>query len=78
MRRFSSASRPPEQRLMPLVAGIVASNRELALCDIASQLDRLHERTPRSGNSWSASSVKNLLYRTTKARLIENSAPHRP
>lgn len=53
----------PEDRLMTLVAGISQSNPDLSLRDIAGQLERLHERTPRGSAKWSASSVKNLLDR---------------
>lgn len=34
---------------MMLVAGIHASNPNLTLREIAAQLERLHERTPRGG-----------------------------
>jgi len=53
----------PEERLTTLIAGIHASNPDLTLREIATQLERLHERTPRGGAKWSASSVKNLLDR---------------
>lgn len=65
-----SSPRPPEDRLMTLVAGMQASNSELTLREIASQLERLHERTPRGGTKWSPSSVKNLLDRAKKAGLV--------
>lgn len=60
----------PESRLMTLVAGIAAANPGLTLRDIAAQLERLHERTPRGGSKWSASSVKNLLDRARSVRLV--------
>jgi DNA invertase Pin-like site-specific DNA recombinase len=66
-----SPARPPEDRLMTLVAGIYSSNREQTLREIASQLERLRERTPRGGTKWSPSSVKNLLDRARKIGLIE-------
>ena len=59
----------PEDRLMILVAGISQSNPDLSLRDIASQLERLHERTPRGSAKWSASSVKNLLDRARRLGL---------
>ena len=68
-----SSPRPPEDRLMTLVAGMYSSNPELTLREIASRLERLHERTPRGGTKWSPSSVKNLLDRAKKTGLIEAS-----
>ncbi|MGE0280363.1 MAG: recombinase family protein [Rhizobiaceae bacterium] len=64
-----SPQKLPEERLMTLIAGIHASNPELTLRGIATQLERLHERTPRGGAKWSASSVKNLLDRAKAVRL---------
>jgi DNA invertase Pin-like site-specific DNA recombinase len=69
-----SSPRPPEDRLMTLVAGMYSSNSELTLREIASQLERLHERTPRGGTKWSPSSVKNLLDRAKKTGLVEGDA----
>ena len=66
-----SPPRPPEDRLMTLVAGIHASNPELTLREIASQLERLHERTPRGGTKWAPSSVKNLIDRAKRTGLLE-------
>lgn len=66
-----SPPRLPEDRLMTLVAGIHASNPVLTLREIASQLERLHERTPRGGSKWSPSSVKNLIDRARRSGLIE-------
>ncbi|UES60076.1 recombinase family protein (plasmid) [Roseibium aggregatum] len=66
-----SPPRPPEDRLMTLVAGIHASNPELTLREIASQLERLHERTPRGGTKWAPSSVKNLIDRAKRIGLLE-------
>lgn len=60
----------PEDRLMTLVAGISQSNTGLSLRDIAVQLERLHERTPRGSAKWSASSVKNLLDRARRLGLV--------
>jgi hypothetical protein len=45
-----SLARLPEDRLMTLVAGIHSSNPDLTLREIAAQLERLHERTPRGGS----------------------------
>jgi len=66
-----SPPRLPEDRLMTLVAGIHSSNPDLTLREIAAQLDRLHERTPRGGTKWSPSSVKNLIDRARRSGLIE-------
>lgn len=65
-----SPPRPPENRLMTLVAGIYSANPELTLREIASQLERLHERTPRGGTKWSPSSVKNLIDRARRSGLL--------
>ena len=61
----------PEDRLMTLVAGIHSTNRELTLREIAAQLEKLHERTPRGGSKWSPSSVKNLIDRARRSGLID-------
>ena len=53
--------RPPEDRLMMLVAGIAMANPEMSLRAIGAQLEAMRERTPRGGRQWAASSVKNLL-----------------
>ncbi|PSH63353.1 DNA invertase [Phyllobacterium brassicacearum] len=65
-----SPRRTPEDRLMSLITGIANANPELALRDIASQLEAMHERTPRGSSTWAASSVKNLLDRAKKLGLV--------
>ena len=65
-----SPPRLPEDRLMTLVAGIHTSNHDLTLREIAGQLERLHERTPRGGSKWSPSSVKNLIDRARRSGLL--------
>ncbi|MDN5925555.1 MAG: recombinase family protein [Hyphomicrobiales bacterium] len=65
-----SPPRLPEDRLMTLVAGIHASNPDLTLREIAAQLERLHERTPHGGSKWSPSSVKNLLDRARRSKIL--------
>lgn len=70
-----SPPRLPEDRLMTLVAGIHASNPDLTLREIAAQLERLHERTPRGGSKWSPSSVKNLIDRARRSGLIADASP---
>ena len=66
-----SPPRPPEDRLMTLIAGIHSSNPDLTLREIANQLERLHERTPRGGAKWSPSSVKNQLDRAPRTGLVD-------
>jgi len=56
--------RPPEDRLMTLVAGIALADPDLTL------LERMHERPPRSGRKWQASSVKALLDRARRLGLV--------
>ena len=68
-----SPPRLPEDRLMTLVAGIHSSNPNLTLREIAAQLERLHERTPRGGSKWSPSSVKNLIDRARRSGLISST-----
>ncbi len=63
---------------MTLVAGISQTNPDLSLRDIAGQLERLHERTPRGSAKWSASSVNNLLDRARRLGLVAESAATYP
>ncbi|MET3900893.1 DNA invertase Pin-like site-specific DNA recombinase [Devosia sp. UYZn731] len=65
-----SPRRPPEDRLMTLVAGIAIADSELSLRDIAAQLEQMRERTPRGGRQWAASSVKSLLDRARRLGLV--------
>ncbi|TIO90409.1 MAG: recombinase family protein, partial [Mesorhizobium sp.] len=69
-----SPRRAPEDRLMTLVAGIAIADPELTLREIAGQLERMHERTPRGGRQWQASSVKALLDRARRHCLPRLSA----
>jgi hypothetical protein len=62
--------RPPEDRLMTLVAGIAIAGPELTLREIAAQLERMRERTLRGGHQWAASSVKHLLDRAGRMGLV--------
>ncbi|GGA40230.1 hypothetical protein GCM10011499_07190 [Pelagibacterium lentulum] len=57
---------------MTLVAGMHSANPDLTLREIATQLERLHERTPRGGTKWAASPVKNLLDRARRLGLVED------
>jgi hypothetical protein len=57
---------PPQggdERLIRLVAGIAAAAPDRSLQQIATQLEKMHERTPRGGIRWHPSSVKHLLNR---------------
>ena len=56
-----SPRRPPEDRLMRLVAGIAIADPDLSLRGIAAQLEQMHERPPRGGRKWQPSSVRALL-----------------
>ena len=49
---------------------LMVPDPDLTLREIASQLARLHERTPRGGSKWSPSSVKNLIDRARRSGLI--------
>lgn len=64
-----SSPRPSDERLLTLVAGIAMTDPDLSLRDIAVQLERMRERTPRGGSKWSASSVKQQLDRARRAGL---------
>jgi DNA invertase Pin-like site-specific DNA recombinase len=59
----------PQDRLMTLIAGIAMADPSLSLRDIGAQLERMRERTPRGGSTWSASSVKKQLDQARKAGL---------
>lgn len=70
-----SPRRPPEDRLMTLVAGIAIADPDLSLRDIAAQLERMRERTPRGGRQWAASSVKSLLDQARRLGLVVPQTP---
>ena len=71
-----SPRRPPEDRLMTLVAGIAIADPNLSLREIAAQLERMWERTPRGGRQWAASSVKSLLDQARRLGLaVHDPAP---
>jgi hypothetical protein len=55
-----SPPRPSDDRLTTLVAGIAMADPDLSLRDIAAQLERMRERTPRGGTKWNASSKQQL------------------
>jgi hypothetical protein len=49
--------------LKALVHAIATAAPDKTLAQIAARLEAMRERTPRGGNRWHASSVKNLLDR---------------
>jgi DNA invertase Pin-like site-specific DNA recombinase len=61
--------RSTDDRLMSLIAGIAMADPDLSLRDIAAQLERMRERTPRGGTKWNASSVKQQLDQARRAGL---------
>ncbi len=65
-----SPRRPPDDRLMTLIAGIAIADPTLSLREIGAQLEAMRERTPRGGLEWKASSVKAQLDRARKAGLV--------
>jgi DNA invertase Pin-like site-specific DNA recombinase len=64
-----ASRKSPEDRLMTLIAGIAMADPGLSLREIGAQLERMRERTPRGGLTWSASSVRKQLDRARKAGL---------
>jgi DNA invertase Pin-like site-specific DNA recombinase len=64
---------PPrrDDRLVRLVAGIAGAAPDRTLQQIAAQLEAMHERTPRGGTRWHASSVRHLLLRAAKLGLTD-------
>lgn len=56
-----SPPRSSDDRVMMLIAGIAMADPDLSLREIANQLERMRERTPRGGTKWNASSVKQQL-----------------
>jgi DNA invertase Pin-like site-specific DNA recombinase len=61
--------RPPDDRIMTLIAGIAISSPALTLREIGAQLEAMRERTPRGGRTWNASSVRFQLERARKLGL---------
>jgi DNA invertase Pin-like site-specific DNA recombinase len=62
--------RTPKDRLMTLIAGIALADPSKSLREIAGQLEAMHERTPRGGRRWAASSIKSLLDRARLKGLV--------
>jgi hypothetical protein len=75
----SARRRPADDRLVALVAGIVLAAPAMTLQQVASQLEAMHERTPRGGTRWHPSSVRNLLRQAQRRGLLGPGAePHGP
>lgn len=64
-------ARPPEDRLLVLVAGIKGADPEITLQGIATRLEALRERTPRGAATWQLSSVRMLLERARAQGLLD-------
>ncbi|ETX13574.1 TonB-denpendent receptor [Roseivivax halodurans JCM 10272] len=62
--------RPPDDRLMVLVAAIAGGQPDITLAGIAERLEQMRERTPRGRSRWSPSSVKMLLDRARQNGLL--------
>jgi DNA invertase Pin-like site-specific DNA recombinase len=58
-----------DDRLIRLIAGIKEAAPDRTLQQIATQLEAMHERTPRGGTRWHPSSVKHLLDQATRRGL---------
>jgi hypothetical protein len=69
-----SPTRPSADRLMTLITGIAMADPDLSLRDIAVQLERMRERTPRGRTKWNASSVRQLLDQARRAGLTPPTA----
>jgi DNA invertase Pin-like site-specific DNA recombinase len=67
-----SPRRPPEDRLMKVVAGIAISEPHLSLRGIAAQLEQMQERPPRGGHKWQPSSVRALLDDARRLGLVRS------
>jgi DNA invertase Pin-like site-specific DNA recombinase len=65
-----SPRRPPDDRLVTIVAAIKDADPNITLEGIARRLEALHERTPRGARRWSVSSVKMLVDRARSAGLM--------
>lgn len=70
-------ARPPDDRLMVLVAAIAGGQPGITLAGIAERLEQMRERTPRGRSRWPPSSVKMLLDRARQNGLLEETRPSR-
>jgi hypothetical protein len=66
----SAQRKPADDRLVALVAGIVLAAPAMTLQQVATQLEAMHERTPRGGTRWHPSSVRNLLQQAKRRGLL--------
>jgi DNA invertase Pin-like site-specific DNA recombinase len=62
--------KPADDRLVALVAGIAMAAPAMTLQQVATQLEAMHERTPRGGTRWHPSSVRNLLRQAQRRGLL--------
>lgn len=67
-----SPARPPDDRLVAIVAAIAGGTPDMTLSRIAERLEQMRERTPRGRTRWSPSSVKMLLDRAGKLGLLSD------
>lgn len=58
--------KPPKDDLLLVISGIKGANPAISLRAIAGRLEEMRLRTPRGGDTWSASSVKALLDRAER------------
>jgi hypothetical protein len=63
--------RETDDRLPAIIAGIKGADPDITLQAICDRLQAMRERTPRGRTSWQPSSVKMLLERAEKLRLLE-------
>ncbi|MBW3243494.1 recombinase family protein [Epibacterium sp. DP7N7-1] len=70
-----SPARPPDDRLMVVVAAIAGGQEGITLAQIAERLELMRERTPRGRSKWSPSSVKMLLDRARSQGLMADMRP---
>jgi len=70
-----SPAKPPDDRLMVLVAAIAGNQKGVTLAQIADRLEQMRERTPRGRSKWSPSSVKMLLDRARANGLLIDTRP---
>ena len=62
--------KPADDRLVAVVAGIVLAAPAMTLQQVATQLEAMHERTPRGGTRWHSSSVRHLLQQAARRGLL--------
>ena len=62
--------KPADDRLVALVGGIAMAAPGMTLQQVATQLEAMHERTPRGGTRWHPSSVRHLLQQAERRGLL--------